>query len=209
MGSQMWFRNDTGTISAIPYAVLTVVVFGLFLVGMGVVVDALVEVDNDMMRGTTVTTPVPTPDPGQIAAGVEHALHLTGAGTVVAWGDDSYGQASPPAGLSGVTAIAAGGFHSLALKSDGTVIGWGDDYYGQTSPPAGLRGVTAIAAGEDHSLALKSDGTVVAWGYDYEGLASPPAGLSGVTAIAAGGFYSLALTADGEVVQWGMMGVVH
>lgn len=129
MGSQMWFRNDTGTISAIPYAVLTLVVFGLFLVGMGVVVDALVGVDNDMMRGTTVTTPrptpVPTPDPGQIAAGVEHALHLTGAGTVVAWGDDSYGQASPPAGLSGVTAIAAGGFYSLALTADGEVVQWG------------------------------------------------------------------------------------
>lgn len=49
MGSQMLLRNDAGTISAIPYAVLTLVVFGLFLVGMGVVVDALVEVDNDMM----------------------------------------------------------------------------------------------------------------------------------------------------------------
>ena len=131
MGSQMWFRNDTGTISAIPYAVLTLVVFGLFLVGMGVVVDALVEVDNDMMGGTTVTTPrptatpVPTPDPGQIAAGAEHALHLTGAGTVVAWGDDYYGQTSPPAGLSGVTAIAAGWDHSLALTADGEVVQWG------------------------------------------------------------------------------------
>ena len=160
MGSQMWFRNDTGTISAIPYAVLTVVVFGLFLVGMGVVVDALVEVDNDMMRGTTVTTP----DPGQIAAGLAHALHLTGAGTVVAWGDDYYGQASPPAGLSGVTAIAAGGYHSLALKSDGTVVAWGYDDFGQASPPAGLSGVTAIAGGGFYSLALTADGEVVQWG---------------------------------------------
>ena len=40
------------------------------------------------------------------------------------WGDNSEGQATVPAGLSGVTAIAAGGFHSLALKSDGTVVGW-------------------------------------------------------------------------------------
>ncbi len=199
MGSQMWFRNDTGTISAIPYAVLTVVVFGLFLVGMGVVVDALVEVDNDMMRGTTVTTP----DPGQIAAGLAHALHLTGAGTVVAWGDDYYGQASPPAGLSGVTAIAAGGYHSLALKSDGTVVAWGDDYFGQASPPAGLSGVTAIAAGDSASLALKSDGTVVGWGRDIEGQATPPAGLSDVVAIAAAGKYSLALKSDGTVVHWG------
>ena len=84
MGSQMWFRDDTGTISAIPYAVLTLVIFGLFLVGMGVVVDALVEVDNDMMGGTTVTTPrptaSPTPSPApelvQVAGGEFHSLAL-------------------------------------------------------------------------------------------------------------------------------------
>ncbi|MDX6430362.1 MAG: trimeric autotransporter adhesin [Streptosporangiaceae bacterium] len=69
------------------------------------------------------------------------------AGTVVGWGFNFYGQVSPPAGLTGVTAIAAGGGHSLALKSDGTVVGWGDNSYGQASPPAGLTGVTAIAAG--------------------------------------------------------------
>lgn len=49
---------------------------------------------------------------------------------------DWFGEASPPAGLSGVTAIAAGGLHSLALKSDGTVVAWGLDNYGQVSPPA-------------------------------------------------------------------------
>jgi hypothetical protein len=37
------------------------------------------------------------------------------SGTVVAWGDNTDGQTTLPAGLSGVTAIAAGGYHSLAL----------------------------------------------------------------------------------------------
>jgi len=126
---------------------------------------------------------------------------------VVAWGDDYCGQASPPAGLTGVTAIAAGWTHSLALKSDGTVVAWGDDTDGQASPPAGLCGVTAIAAGLDHSLALKSDGTVVAWGHDTGGQCSVPPGLDQVVAIASSplGRYSLALTADGEVVQLGLM----
>jgi hypothetical protein len=138
-----------------------------------------------------------------VAAGGFHSLALKSDGTVIGWGDDSYGQTSPPAGLSGVTAIAAGEDHSLALKSDGTVVAWGADYYGQASPPAGLSGVTAIAAGGFHSLALKSDGTVVAWGDDSCGQASPPAGLSGVTAIAAGWDHSLALKSDGTVVAWG------
>jgi len=38
-------------------------------------------------------------------------------GHVVAWGDNSSGQATVPEGLSDVVAIAAGGFHGLALVS--------------------------------------------------------------------------------------------
>src|SRR5205085_9924528 len=40
-----------------------------------------------------------------IAAGEFHSLALKRDGTVVAWGDDRYGQADVPSGLSGVTAI--------------------------------------------------------------------------------------------------------
>src|SRR3954447_10282124 len=116
-----------------------------------------------------------------------------GAGTVVGWGSNSSRQASPPAGLTGVTAIAAGDSHSLALKSDGTVVAWGDYDSEYKNPPAGLTGVTAIAAGGYHSLALKSDGTVVAWGLNGWGQTDVPAGLSGVVAIAAGADHSLAL----------------
>jgi len=125
------------------------------------------------------------------------------AGTVVGWGNNGSGQATPPAGLTGVVGIAAGYVHSLALTSDGTVVGWGWNGYGQATPPAGLTGVTAIAAGEMYSLALTSDGTVVGWGYNLSGQATPPAGLTGVTAIAAGYYHGLALKNDGTVVGWG------
>jgi len=124
-------------------------------------------------------------------------------GVVVAWGDNSEGQADVPAGLSGVTAVAAGVGQSLALKSDGTVVAWGRNDYGQTDVPAGLSGVTAIDAGGSHSLALKADGKVVAWGDDSQGQTNVPAGLSGVKAISAGDEHSLALKADGKVVAWG------
>ena len=136
-----------------------------------------------------------------ISAGTLHSLALKSDGTVVAWGDDNYGELDMPAGLNGVKAIsasrtlgAAPSFYSLALKSDGTVVGWGTDAgTGAATPPAGLTDVVAISAGTLHGLALKSDGTVVAWGYDSAGQVDVPAGLTNVVAISAGGAHSLAL----------------
>jgi hypothetical protein len=84
-------------------------------------------------------------------------LALKNDGTVVAWGDNTYGQTTIPSGLSNVVAIAAGSAHSLALKNDGTVVAWGDNTYGQATIPPGLNHVIAIAPGGTalHALALQ------------------------------------------------------
>ena len=58
-------------------------------------------------------------------------------GQVVAWGDNSSGASTIPAG-SAVIAIAAGGSHTVILNSDGTVQAWGYNYFGQTNVPTGL-----------------------------------------------------------------------
>ncbi|MCU6797875.1 DUF5011 domain-containing protein [Paenibacillus sp. WQ 127069] len=140
---------------------------------------------------------------GKIAAGAAHSLALKSDGTLIAWGSNSQGQTSVPAGLNGVVAIAAGDFHSLALKSDGTVVAWGYNAYHQTDIPSGLNDVVSIAAGTNDSMALKSDGTVVAWGDNGYGQTDVPAGLNGVISIAAGFNHQLALKSDGTVVAWG------
>jgi len=138
-----------------------------------------------------------------ISAESVHEMVLASDGTV------GSNQTSPPAGLSGVTAIAAGGgvVFGVALKSNGTVAVWGDNQYGQTDVPSNLTDgsviVTAIAAGWGHILALKSDGSVVSWGTTFQGESTVPAGLTGVIAIAAGNFHSFALKSDGTVVGWG------
>ena len=49
-------------------------------------------------------------------APVGAAAATANTGTVVGWGWNDSGEASPPAGLTGVTAIAAGWYHSLALR---------------------------------------------------------------------------------------------
>jgi alpha-tubulin suppressor-like RCC1 family protein len=129
---------------------------------------------------------------------------LRSNGTVVAWGDNVFGEVSVPLGLSGVTAVSAGYWDGLALKSNGTVVSWGRHGGGV---PAGLSNVVAISASPErdyfHALALKSDGTVVGWGRNDYGESTPPPGLSNVIAVAAGGYHSLALKADGTVVAWG------
>jgi hypothetical protein len=57
------------------------------------------------------------------------------AGSIVGWGWNFDGQATPPDGNDFV-AIAAGHGNSLALKSDGSIIGWGYNKDGQSTPPA-------------------------------------------------------------------------
>ena len=125
---------------------------------------------------------------------------------VGAWGDNYFGQATVPLGLSNVVAVAAGGCHSLALKIDGAVVAWGDNTWDQATVPIGLSNVVAVAAGMDYSLALKGDGTVVEWGSIYTPVvADVPPGLNNVVAVAAGSVHSLALKRDGTVVAWGVL----
>jgi alpha-tubulin suppressor-like RCC1 family protein len=126
-----------------------------------------------------------------------------GAGIVVAWGDNSFGQTAVPPGLSNIVSISAGARHSLALRRDGTVIAWGDNSSGQTNVPPGLTNVISISACNFHNLALTADGTVVAWGSDTNGESEVPANLTNVVAVAAGGSHSLVLRRDGSMVAWG------
>ena len=85
-------------------------------------------------------------------------------GPVVAWGDDTYGQATPPDLVDGdagtASAIAAGDYHSCAIQAGiGKVVCWGDNTYGQATPPAEVDGTAgaaiAIAAGASSSCAIQ------------------------------------------------------
>jgi alpha-tubulin suppressor-like RCC1 family protein len=132
-----------------------------------------------------------------IAAGDRHSLALLSNGTVMAWGENRYGQLGdgttnertapvPVSGLTGVLAIAAGGFHSLALLSNGTVMAWGQNSDGEL-------GIGNNTGPETCGSSACST------------LPVPVPGLSGVMSIA-GGFtdgHSLALLSNGAVMAWG------
>src|SRR5258706_524153 len=69
-----------------------------------------------------------------------------GGGSVVAWGDNSYGQCDVPALPSGLTFVdvAAGVGHSVALRSDGSVVAWGANYSGECNVPSLPSGLTYV-----------------------------------------------------------------
>jgi hypothetical protein len=133
-----------------------------------------------------------------IAAGQSHSLAVVGTGTVMAWGDNEYGQLGDDSEAASDTPVAV----------------------------SNLRGVSSIAAGHNHSLAVIAIGAVVAWGDNAEGQLGdgshigpeqcgvPPvfacskvpvaaSGVSEVTGVSAHGNHSMALLADRTIMAWG------
>jgi alpha-tubulin suppressor-like RCC1 family protein len=96
------------------------------------------------------------------------------AGTVVVWGNGTYGALNVPTNLTAVVKVASGSEHCLALQTNGVAVAWGWNYFGQTNvPDLGFNGInwypvngaiTNIAVGDNHTLALRTDGSIVTWG---------------------------------------------
>jgi len=136
-----------------------------------------------------------------VAAGWDHSLALTRAGTVYAWGSRSHGQLGdgvretgrptaipvPVSGLTEIKAIAAGGQHSLALGTDGTVYAWGSNWDGQLGN--GKRGEATHSAIPRPVIGPEGKGV-----------------LGSVVSIAAGELHSVAVAGEGKVYAWGYNG---
>ena len=70
-----------------------------------------------------------------IGAGHYHTCSLKTDGSALCWGDDEFGQSSPPEGS--FAAITAGYIHSCGLRPNGSAVCWGNDETGQSSPSCG------------------------------------------------------------------------
>lgn len=114
-----------------------------------------------------------------IAAGRRHTVALKSDGTVIAVGDNKYGQCKV-SDWGDIVAVAAGNVHmatntgnahTVGLKSDGTVtaIGWNKHDQCNVSE---WRDIVTVSAGWCHTVGVKSDGTVVAVGRNNEGNAT-------------------------------------
>jgi alpha-tubulin suppressor-like RCC1 family protein len=137
---------------------------------------------------------------GSVAAGYAHGCGVRGDGTLACWGDNTHGQALPPAGT--FSQVSAGRAHSCAVNGDGTLACWGDNSWFQATPPTGT--FSQVSASNAFSCGVKGDGTLACWGYDEQGQATPPAGT--FNQVSAGNFHSCGVKSDGTLACWGYNG---
>jgi alpha-tubulin suppressor-like RCC1 family protein len=70
-----------------------------------------------------------------VAAGNAFTCGIKANGTIACWGDDTYGQATPPTGAFMV--IGVGADHACGYRDTGTLVCWGRNDAGQATPFGG------------------------------------------------------------------------
>jgi hypothetical protein len=103
-------------------------------------------------------------------AQIQDGCGLLGNGSISCWGDDDYGQATPPTGKFSM--VSAGPFHRCAIAENGQLSCWGagstpeltgtHPHYGQAIAPSGH--FVHVSAGVFHTCAVRGDGSVECWG---------------------------------------------
>jgi alpha-tubulin suppressor-like RCC1 family protein len=181
--------------------------YALALLSNGTVMSWGSNGQGELGNGTSVSfTTLPTAVTGldgvtAIAANFDTSLALGTGGTVMAWGQNTFGelgdgglaQSDVPVavrGLRGVSAIAAGAEDGYALLSSGSVMAWGDAGVGQLGNGT-ERGSTEKGVRECFPGNFCSTAPVAVSALEH------------VTMIAAGSESGLALRSDGSVMAWG------
>lgn len=105
---------------------------------------------------------------GSKCKGAGHTVGLKKDGTVVAIGDNKYGQCEVSKWRD-IVSIAAGDWYTVGLKSDGTVLITGSNEPGNAYIDEEIhewKNIVDIAAGFGQTLGLAKNGDVVAIGYN-------------------------------------------
>lgn len=136
-----------------------------------------------------------------VSAGWEHTVGLRSDGTVLAVGNNKYGQCDVEC-WTDIVAIAAGYDHTLGLKADGTVVATGLNDNGQCNVQ-GWTDIVHISAGQNYTVGLKkTDGSVVAVGVNDRGQCDVQS-WNDIVAISVGRAHTVGLKSDGTVAAVG------
>ncbi len=138
-----------------------------------------------------------------ISAGGLHTVGLRSDGTVVAVGDNYYGQLNV-GDWAGIMAVCASGSSencTVGLRMDGIVLAVGYNDHGQCEV-SDWTDIVAISSGVMQTVGLRANGTVLATGNNFYGQCDV-GGWSNIVAVSAGGLHTVGLRSDGTVVAVG------
>ncbi|MDE2959307.1 MAG: trypsin-like peptidase domain-containing protein, partial [Chloroflexota bacterium] len=149
---------------------------------------------------TATRTPTPTRqaavgDYQQVSGFAWHSCALKNNGSIVCWGKDSFGEATPPAGA--FRQVTAGSIQTCGLRTDGQIVCWGRAF---TQPEGDFH---QISAGQMHTCGVKTNGRVACWGGEdaYTGQSAPT--VDEFKQVTAGSKYSCGVKTNARVVCWG------
>jgi alpha-tubulin suppressor-like RCC1 family protein len=129
-------------------------------------------------------------DAVQLETGFRYNCARRRDGTVLCWGDGTFGQLGREPGhrstaeavpaFDDAVEIATGANHTCARRSGGIVVCWGigallgdgtvgNDAFPTPARVTGLVDAVRIDAGDAHTCAVRADGSVVCWGNDWFG----------------------------------------
>ncbi len=166
----------------------------------------------------------------QLAVGSTHILALLYDGTVMAWGDNRYGQLGlgytgkstnipTQTELKGIKNIYAGRGYSLAVTDANRVIAWGQNNRNQLGfigekevlfpkEITGLKNIIKIATGAKFVVALDNMGKIFTWGQYkpndkiYHEKPKQLEGLPYIMDVSANHKYGYGVTSDNKILRW-------
>lgn len=103
----------------------------------------------------------------EISCSWNHIVGLKADGTVVAAGNNEFGQCDV-SDWTDIIAVSAGVEYTIGLRADGTVVACGSDDNGKTNVND-WTDIVEIDAGYHHCAGIRSDGSVVATGGNWQG----------------------------------------
>jgi len=174
----------------------------------GVTVSPTTPPDQDVTETPIPTSSTPTeatrPDNFRVLAMSYNSIcAIKEDNTLVCWGNNQWGQVSPPSTVGKVKEIAGGNTHFCAVKLDDHVACWGNNNKGQSTVPGDLRVVKKISVGKFHSCVVTDSNTVKCWGDDTEGQTLVPTDLGTVRDISAQTYKTCAITNSNSLRCWG------
>jgi hypothetical protein len=135
-----------------------------------------------------------------IDCGYRHTVGLKSDGTVVATGDNTYGQCNIGS-WTNIIQVACGYAHTVGVKSNGTCVATGNNNNGECNVGSWTN-IKQVDCGEYHTVGVKINGTCIATGGNTYGELNVSS-WTDIIQVAGGGYHTVGVKTNGTVVATG------